>query len=60
VRCKTGATKEGKLLAMDAEVILDTGAYASYGPGVITRTVVHLTGPYEIPNVRNQRLFSLY
>jgi CO/xanthine dehydrogenase Mo-binding subunit len=52
VRCKTGATKEGKLLAMDAEVILDTGAYASYGPGVITRTVVHLTGPYEIPNVR--------
>jgi len=52
IRCKTGATKEGNLMALDADVILDTGAYASYGPGVITRTVVHLTGPYEIPNVK--------
>ena len=52
IRCKTGATKAGKLMALDADVILDTGAYASYGPGVITRTVVHLTGPYEIPHVK--------
>ena len=46
INCKTGATKEGKLMALEADVVLDTGAYASYGPGVITRTVVHLTGPY--------------
>ncbi|WP_366749564.1 molybdopterin cofactor-binding domain-containing protein [Tepidanaerobacter sp. EBM-38] len=52
IRCKTGATKEGKLMALDADMILDTGAYASYGPGVITRTVVHITGPYDIPNVK--------
>lgn len=52
IRCKTGATREGKLMALEADVILDTGAYASYGPGVITRTVVHLTGPYEIPHVK--------
>jgi len=52
INCKTGATKEGKLMALEADVVLDTGAYASYGPGVITRTVVHLTGPYEIPHVK--------
>lgn len=52
IRCKTGATKEGKLMALEADLIMDTGAYASYGPGVITRTVVHITGPYDVPNVK--------
>jgi CO/xanthine dehydrogenase Mo-binding subunit len=48
---KMGATAEGKLLALKANIIGDTGAYASYGPAVITRAAVHATGPYEIPNV---------
>lgn len=52
MRYKTGATKEGKLLAMEAELILDTGAYDSYGHAVLTRSLVHCTGPYEIPNVK--------
>lgn len=48
---KTGATADGKLLAMKAVIVGDTGAYASYGPAVLTRAAVHATGPYEIPNV---------
>ncbi len=52
MKYKTGATRSGKILALDAELVLDTGAYASYGPAVLTRGVVHATGPYEIPNVR--------
>jgi CO/xanthine dehydrogenase Mo-binding subunit len=40
------------LKAVKVEIICDTGAYASYGPAVIKRAVVHATGPYEIPNVR--------
>lgn len=52
MRFKTGATKDGKLLATDVEIFSDTGAYASYGPAVLTRALVHCTGPYEIPNVR--------
>jgi CO/xanthine dehydrogenase Mo-binding subunit len=52
MKYKTGASKDGKLIAMEAELIIDTGAYASYGPGVLTRGMVHSTGPYEIPNVR--------
>ncbi|MDR1194337.1 MAG: xanthine dehydrogenase family protein molybdopterin-binding subunit [Peptococcaceae bacterium] len=52
MRAKTGATKDGKLLAVEVFIIGDTGAYASYGPAVITRAVVHCMGPYDVPNVR--------
>lgn len=51
IKMKTGADAAGKLLAMECNIIGDTGAYASYGPGTLTRTAVHATGPYEIPNV---------
>ncbi len=54
---KTGATKDGKILAVQATLIGDTGAYASYGPAVITRAVVHAAGPYEVPNVRVDATF---
>jgi len=48
---KTAMTKDGKWTALKATIIADTGAYASYGPGVVTRAAVHATGPYEVPNV---------
>lgn len=54
---KTGATKDGKILAVQATLLGDTGAYASYGPAVITRAVVHAAGPYEVPNVRIDATF---
>ncbi len=49
---KTGADKEGRLLAMQAEIIADTGAYASWANNVVRKAVTHATGPYEIPNVK--------
>ncbi|WP_425805618.1 xanthine dehydrogenase family protein molybdopterin-binding subunit [Desulfitobacterium sp. Sab5] len=49
---KTAADKNGKILGIEATIIGDTGAYASYGPGTLTRSAVHVTGPYEIPNVK--------
>ncbi len=52
IRCRTGANKNGKLTAVDYNVISDTGAYCSYGRAVITRAGVHCTGPYHFPNVR--------
>ncbi len=52
LKYKTGADKNGKLLAMEAEMLMDTGCYGSYGLAVITRSVVHASGPYEIPNIR--------
>lgn len=54
---KTGATLDGMLLAMEIKMTGDTGAYASYGPAVITRAMAHCTGPYNIPNVRADATF---
>ncbi len=51
IRMKTGAKKDGTIVAMEGEIICDTGAYASYAIATATRAAVHLTGPYNIPNV---------
>jgi CO/xanthine dehydrogenase Mo-binding subunit/aerobic-type carbon monoxide dehydrogenase small subunit (CoxS/CutS family) len=48
---KTGATKDGKLVAMQAELLVDTGAYGSWGIEVTEQGTVFSTGPYDIPNV---------
>lgn len=48
---KTGATREGKLTAMEARIIGDAGAYASWSPNILRKAAIHASGPYEIPNV---------
>ena len=52
IRAKTGVTKEGYLTAWQAEVIGDTGAYASCGPAVVHKGMYHCTGPYNVANVK--------
>ena len=52
VRCKYGVTKDGIIKAAEILIHFDTGAYASSGPLVLGRGLVHATGPYEIPNVK--------
>ncbi|GAB6137873.1 xanthine dehydrogenase family protein molybdopterin-binding subunit [Halanaerobaculum tunisiense] len=49
---KVGASEDGELLAMEIEVVADSGAYACQTPFVTWRSVVQATGPYEIPNVK--------
>lgn len=49
---KVGARNDGTLLALLAEVYLDTGAYASFGPAVGGLLSQVVTGPYRTPNVR--------
>ncbi len=46
-----GCNKEGKLTVLKADMIGDTGAYASVGMKVLERSAGHATGPYHIPNV---------
>ena len=48
---KTGTDAEGRLCALQASVICDTGAYGSYGIAVASRIAVHATGPYEVEHV---------
>jgi len=46
-----GCNKEGKLTVLKADMIGDTGAYASVGMKVLERSAGHAAGPYHIPNV---------
>ncbi|WP_455283896.1 xanthine dehydrogenase family protein molybdopterin-binding subunit [[Eubacterium] cellulosolvens] len=52
MKYKTGAKRDGTLVAEEIEIVSDTGAYVSWGINVLKRAIVHCTGPYVIPNVR--------
>jgi CO/xanthine dehydrogenase Mo-binding subunit len=49
VTVKTGVTKEGKLIARECQVYMDTGAYADAGPRVTQKAAYRSLGPYRIP-----------
>lgn len=52
IRMKVGASKDGKLQAIEFHGDFNTGAYASWGPTVANRVPVHASGPYFVPNYR--------
>lgn len=47
----TGCDEKGRLTAMVAKIVADTGAYASLGTAVLQRACTHASGPYKIDNV---------
>ncbi len=47
----TACDEAGKLVAMKARIVADTGAYASLGGPVVQRACTHVSGPYSIPNI---------
>ncbi len=49
---KTGADKDGKILAIDAQVIADAGVYMSLSFDVLENMLVFGAGPYFVPNLR--------
>lgn len=46
-----GADAQGRLTAVRARIVGDTGAYASVGMKVLERAAGHSCGPYRVPNV---------
>jgi aldehyde oxidoreductase len=52
MRLRAGATRDGKLTALDFSTDFNTGAYSSWGPTVAARVPVHASGPYRVPNYR--------
>lgn len=48
---KTGATKDGTLVARQVRILLDSGAYADDSPGVNGICALFCRGPYHIENV---------
>jgi aldehyde oxidoreductase len=51
MKYRLGATREGKLLGMEVDVVGDTGAYASWGQIVLQCIACFVCGPYFVPNV---------
>ncbi len=54
MKYKTGATKDGKLTAIEVDIIGDAGGYAANSKGLLLGALVVSGGPYEIPNARGR------
>ncbi|GIH79748.1 xanthine dehydrogenase family protein molybdopterin-binding subunit [Planobispora longispora] len=52
MRYEHGATREGKLVYVKAEILLDGGAYCSSSPAVVGNAASLGVGPYEVGNIR--------
>lgn len=50
IRAKWGATRDGKVIAAEASVIGDAGAYNYTSTKVLANANLQVTGPYVIPN----------
>ena len=51
---RTGAKQDGTLVAREARIYLNTGAYADEGPFVNAIAVSFSRGPYRIPNIKTE------
>jgi len=52
VRHRTAVDAEGRLLAMDIDVLFDGGAYTTLSPVVLSRGCIHAAGAYRCDNIR--------
>ncbi len=58
MRYKSAVDAEGRLTAVEAEIYLNKGAYASVGAfmpvagGLTAYMAIHASGPYQVPNVK--------
>jgi len=52
LKYKMGSNSDGRLVALRADIILETGAYANMGPAVGGTLTELASGPYRIPNFR--------
>jgi CO/xanthine dehydrogenase Mo-binding subunit len=59
LRAKWAATRDGKLLAAESTIIADAGAYMYTTNKVLGNCTITATGPYFIPNVRED-VYGVY
>jgi len=52
IRVKLGATKDGKITALEGEIFADAGPYSGRSPVVMTVASHSFSGPYCIPNLK--------
>ena len=59
LRAKWGATKDGKVIAIQNEMIGDAGAYMYTTNKVLGNSTITSTGPYFIPNIKTD-VYGVY
>jgi len=47
---RTGADRDGRLVAVQGRILVDGGAFASSSTAVVANATTFMTGPYEVPN----------
>jgi CO/xanthine dehydrogenase Mo-binding subunit len=52
MRYKTGARRDGRLTAMEIEIVTDAGAYASTSIPVLANATSFAAGPYVVPHAK--------
>jgi len=52
IRHKTGVMRDGRLTAIDIDAVFDGGAYATLSAVVLSRGVIHASGPYRCDHIR--------
>ena len=52
VHYKSGAKKDGTITAIEADFVYNAGAYQTLSSAVLWRGLIHIAGPYRIPNVK--------
>uniref|UniRef100_A0A832I344 Xanthine dehydrogenase n=1 Tax=Eiseniibacteriota bacterium TaxID=2212470 RepID=A0A832I344_UNCEI len=52
VRVRAGVMADGTFAALDADIVLDGGAYVTLSPVVLSRGAIHAGGPYRWPAAR--------
>jgi CO/xanthine dehydrogenase Mo-binding subunit len=51
-RHRTAVTRDGRVVAMDIDFVIDGGAYATLSQVVLSRGCIHAAGPYDVEHVR--------
>ncbi len=51
IRHRTGVARDGRLVAMEIDVLMDGGAYCTLSPVVLSRGAIHGAGPYRCDHV---------
>jgi CO/xanthine dehydrogenase Mo-binding subunit len=54
IRVRTGAKRDGTLVAREVDAIVDCGAYGDESPGVMGFAIFMARGPYRIPASRSR------
>jgi CO/xanthine dehydrogenase Mo-binding subunit len=49
---RVAVTRDGRLLALETDFVLDGGAYVTLSPVVLSRGLIHAPGPYRWAHVR--------